>query len=109
MLVQLQRLAFSAWSSSPKQEIEDRMRLTAARLDRTAAAWEAEYGRWIFRRRMDKSGWEAVRLEGDVVSEEYMEVSQIGASQVIAEPFFNSMRRRACAKAALIASGLAQS
>lgn len=86
------------------------MRFTDARLDRTAAAWETEYERWIFRRKMDKSGWEAARLDDPTyIADNAMEITQLGASQVIAEPHFNSLRRRACARAALSAGRNARS
>lgn len=78
------------------------MRFTAALLDRTATAWEEEYDRWIYRRRLDKRGYEAVRLEADVIAERFMKITQLGTSDAIAEPAFKSMRRRACAKAALL-------
>lgn len=86
------------------------MRFSDARLDRAATAWEEESERWIFRRRMDKSGFEAVRLDdAGVISDDAMEVTQLGASDADARLAFNSMRRRACARAALLAGRNARS
>lgn len=81
-----------------------------ARLDRTAAAWKAENECWIFRRRMDKDGYEAVRLDDpSYIADEAMEITQLGKDEINAETIFDRMRDRACAKAALTAARNARS
>lgn len=86
------------------------MTYSEARLDRTAAAWNTERECWIFRRRLGKDGYEAVRLDDPgIIADDAMEVTQLGKDGVNAEAEFNTMRDRACAKAALTAGRNARS
>lgn len=84
-------------------------RFSLSQLDHAVKAWTEENQRWILRRRLDKKGWEMVRLDDPrFISDATMKVTQLGCDSVSAEAVFNTERGRACAKAALAAVLAAQ-
>ena len=91
----------STTSSAGKETF---MRWRDSTLDRVSAAWNEEQDRWIFRRAIGKSHFEAVRLDDPgVIAEGYMEITKLSPDKINAEAAFNTMRARACARAALFA------
>ena len=64
-----------------------------------------EWERWIFRRAMNKSCYEAVRLEGDVIADENMKVTRLDGQHSGALDQFEQMRREAAMRAALAVIG----